>query len=88
MASDKRGHLCQPKRMSLEVCRGTCRRTTGKACKLVLVHREPLLVPVVELEEPRKMVFPVVEKGETEGQGGAEEGLEDKNNSRTGSGMV
>ena len=76
--------------MSLEVCRGTCRRTTGKACKLVLVllHRELLLVPVVELEGPRKMVFPVVEKGETEGQGGAEEGLEDKNNSRTGSGMV
>ena len=45
--------------MSLEVDRGTCRKTTGKACALVLVLvpvlvialvRELLLVPVVELE--------------------------------------
>ena len=72
--------------MSLEVDRGTYRRTTGKACTRVLVL--VLLVPVGELEEPRKMVFPVIEKGETEGQGGAEEGLEDKHNSRTGSGMI
>ena len=62
MASDKRSHLSQPQRMSLEAYRGTGRRTTGKACilGLTLVQGQPL-----ELSMGRK--------GEEERQGGAEE---------------
>ena len=81
--------------MSLEAYRGTCRKTTGKACALVLVPvlvialvQELLLVPVVELEGPRKMVLSVVRKGEAEGHGEAGEGLNSKNNSGNGAGMV
>ena len=92
MSSDKIVQLSQPWRMSLEVYRGTSRRTGGKACVLVFVLvlalvQELLLVPV-ELREPWKMVLLMVRKEEEEGQGGAEGVLNSRNNSRNGSGVV
>ena len=91
MSSDKIVQLSQPWRMSLEVDRGTSRRTGGKACipvlMLVLVQvlvQELRPVPVVEQGEPRKMVVSMVRKG----QGGAEEVWNDRNNSGNGTSMV
>ena len=83
MSSDKKFHLCQLWRMSLEVYQGTGRRTTGKSCMLVLAlgQERP------EQGTPLKMV---VRRGETRVpvSGGAGGVVNSRNNSRNGSGMV
>ena len=80
MSSDKKVHLCRLKRMSLEAYRGTCRRTTGKACILVLaLERKPRVLV---------LVLAMVRKGEEEGQGRAEKVLNNRKNGRNESGMV